>query len=167
MGIACLIHCHCCSLGQNVCLHQFVYCVYVLIKQSEQVTNAFSHAFPHWSATEVQSTYCNAVIKALHDGTWGLNYHLFTLSLLLDRPIFQFNTFETCAITSQQGLCLADTTDVSHFAQRFLSYDCDTRRYILYCSNHTGISYSLVMYLFYLIHLSHYSTSTTTTGLPC
>ena len=55
--------------------------------------SAFHDAFPGTSNEQHNSTFNTCLAKALKVGARGSDYHLFALSLLLNRPIFQYNTF--------------------------------------------------------------------------
>ena len=78
--------------------------------------------------------YMNAIQGALRIGVWGTDLQLFPLSLLLNRPIFTYNTFYTTS-NSVRTLNLADTTDALHLAQRFLARHPGTTAQFLFCSD--------------------------------
>ncbi len=56
--------------------------------------------------------------------------HLFSLSCLFNRPIFQYNSFY-----EHSQLALVDTADPAHLARRFLNFERGTRLHVLYCSS--------------------------------
>ena len=58
------------------------------------------------------------------------------MSLVLNRPIFLFNTFYfTDSDTNEVTLSLCDATDISCLIQHFNFHDVGTRTHTLYCSN--------------------------------
>ena len=63
------------------------------------------------------------VSEALRISAWGSDYHLFAMALLLNRPIFVYNTHHNCD--------LDEITTVQQLAQIFLSFD---RRSRAHCS---------------------------------
>ena len=81
------------------------------------------------------------VILCLHLGVWATDHHLYALSLLFHRPIFQFNTFYFNLPNSEvMQLSLSDTTDVHHLARRFRDHEEPTRTHMLHCSNPIAVS---------------------------
>ena len=72
-------------------------CAYAMVKYKDTIISAFADAFP--SNTQVsheQMMYETALLEALQVGVWGSDYQLFPFSLLMNRPIFQYNTlFQT------------------------------------------------------------------------
>ena len=73
-------------------------------------------------------------MHALHIGSWGSDFHLFSLSLLLDRPIFTYVYFYTTNVDRVRTLMLADIDNVHVFAQTFLAFATGTRQHIQVCS---------------------------------
>ncbi len=52
---------------------------------------------------------------------------------MLDRPIFQYNTFYN-QMRNHGDLCLKNVTDIHEFAQKFRDFHFEVRGQILYCS---------------------------------
>ena len=95
-----------------------------------------NHSYRQQSRSNICSMYTQAIREAATPGTWGNDLHLFALSLLFCRPIFQFNTFYyTLPDSTETELVLADTRDVHHLAQRFRDQEDGTKTHLLYCSN--------------------------------
>lgn len=69
------------------------------------------------------------IVHALQTGRWGSDYHLFLLSLPLDRPIFTYCTFYCTDENDVRVLSLSDCNSVHVFAQRFLRFHPETRRH--------------------------------------
>ena len=70
------------------------------------------------------------IVYALHAGSWGSDFHLFPLSLLLDRPILTYVYFYTTNEDCVRILMLADIDNVHVFAQTFLAFASGTRQHI-------------------------------------
>ena len=110
-------------------------CAYALVKYKDTMMSAFADAFPSNRQASHELMYDRALAEALQVGVWGTDSQLFPLSLLLNRPIFQYNTFYV--VSDMSGvitLNLSDARDITDFA-RFLAFDPGTRCHILYCSN--------------------------------
>ena len=88
---------------------------------------ALRDAFSGVSDQVHQSTINTTVEDAVKVNRWGTDYHLFALSLLLDRPIFHYNT------VSDHSLPAAST--VEQFAQCFHSRGAGTRVHCIYCTS--------------------------------
>ena len=72
----------------------------------------------------------------LRNGAWGTDDHLFVMSLVLDRPIFLFNTFYfTNSDTNEVTLSLSGATDIRSLIQHFCFLDVGIRTHTLYCSD--------------------------------
>ena len=80
-------------------------------------------------------TFNQTLVEALRVHVWGTDYHLFAFSLLMNKPVFQYNTFYIVSENSTMMFSLPDTRDCVHLAQRFQVYDPATRHHVLYCSN--------------------------------
>ena len=66
---------------------------------------------------------------------------MFALSLLLNRPIFQYNTFYSQHPGStERELLLPDIRDVQHLADRFRAREQGTTTRVLYCSNTVAVT---------------------------
>ena len=66
---------------------------YAVVKYKNVLTDALQDAFP-LQPREAHVRKCNAlIVEAITIRTWSSDYHLFALSLLLDRPIFVYNSF--------------------------------------------------------------------------
>ena len=107
---------------------------YAVVKYKNVLTDALQDAFP-LQPREAHVRKCNnLIVEAITIRTWGSDYHMFALSLLLDRPIFVYNSF----YLSEEGirsLTMADTRDAADFAHRFCTFDPGTRRHVQYCSS--------------------------------
>ena len=119
-------------------LHELIrlLCVHALIKHKKDMMQGLNHSYRQQSRSNIRSMYTQAIREAAAPGTWGNDLHLFALSLLFCRPIFQFNTFYyTLPDSTETELVLADTRDVHHLAQRFHDQEDGTKTHLLYCSN--------------------------------
>ena len=111
-------------------------CAYALVKYKDTMISAFADAFPSNSQASHEQMYHRALLEALQVGVWGTDSQLFPLSLLMNRPIFHYNTFFVLSdISGIMTLSLSDARDVTDLAQRFLDFDPSTRCHVLYCSN--------------------------------
>ena len=111
-------------------------CAYALVKYRNTMISALADAFPANTQSGHEQMYATALHEALHVGVWGTDYHLFPFSLLMNRPIFQFNTFYTIVDDSDvASLTLSDVRDVRELQQTFLSFHPATRCHVLYCTN--------------------------------
>ena len=60
---------------------------YSVIKYRDVIIDALQDAFP-LQPCEAHVLKCNTlIVEAISSGTWGSDYHMFALSLLLDQPI--------------------------------------------------------------------------------
>ena len=111
-------------------------CAYALVKYKETMISAFSDAFPSNTQMSHEQMYERALADALQVNLWGSDYQLFPFSLLINRPMFHYNTFFTVSETSgMMILTPSDTRDAAHLLQQFLAFHPDTRCHVLYCSN--------------------------------
>ena len=111
-------------------------CAYALVKYKDTMISAFSDAFPSNTRTAHEQMYERSLVEALQIDVWGTDYQLFPLSLLMNRPIFHYNTFFTvCDITGAMILSLSNARDVTDLAQQFRAFNPSTRCHVLYCSN--------------------------------
>ena len=60
---------------------------YAAVKYRDVLISSLQHAFPLDTLDNHARKANTLIIHALHIGTWGSDFHLFPLSLLLDRPI--------------------------------------------------------------------------------
>lgn len=72
--------------------------LHALVKHKATIMSAFRDAFPLATEHVLNVKYTTAIRKAVGIHCWGTDYHLFALSLLLDRPIF--NTPQTPTVVS-------------------------------------------------------------------
>ena len=100
---------------------------YATAKYRDLMIDALHNAFPLQEHEAL-------LYSALRMGSWGIDFHLILLSILLDRPIFIYFTFYNNT-NGVRSLTLADCTDVNQFASRFLAYNADTRRHMLHTTN--------------------------------
>ena len=107
---------------------------HALLKFRATMISSFRDAYPSSSDEQHNAIFNTCLAKALRVGAWGSDFHLFALSLLLNRPIFQFITFYD-RVRNHADLCLSNVTDVHEFAQKFRDYDLQVRGHILYCSS--------------------------------
>ena len=91
---------------------------HALLKFRATKISAFHDAFPGAPDEQHNAAFNTCLSKDLQIGVWGSDYHLFALSLLLNRPIFQYNTFYD-PMRNHGDLRLGNVTDVHEFAQRF------------------------------------------------
>ncbi len=111
-------------------------CAYALVKYKEIMMSALADAFPSNTQASHEEMYHRALLEALQIGVWGTDSQLFPLSLLMNRPIFQYNTFFIVSdIYGIMRLSVCNARDIADLTQRFLASDPDTRCHILYCSN--------------------------------
>lgn len=101
--------------------------VYAVAKYKATLMSAFHDAFPEATERDYQIKFNSAVIEAVNVNVWGTDYHLFVLCLLMDRPIFHYNTDNNCPLPT--------TDSVEQFAQRFLSFEIGTRIHTVYCNS--------------------------------
>ena len=99
------------------------------------MTSAFTDAFRSNTEASHKQMYHRTLVEALQVGMWGTDSQLFPLSLLMNRPIFRYNTFFVVSDTSGMTISVSNARDVADLARRFLAFDPDTRGHILYCSN--------------------------------
>ena len=93
---------------------------YAAVNYKDVLIGALQHVFP---SNTWESHVCKAntlIVHALRFGTWGFDFHLFPLSLLLDRLIFANVFFYTTDENCVRTLTLADIDDVHVFAQPLL-----------------------------------------------
>ena len=72
-------------------------CAYALVKYKNTMISALADVFPSNHKAHEQM-YERALYEALHIGVRGTDYQLFPFTLLMDRPIFQYNTFYTISV---------------------------------------------------------------------
>ena len=120
--------------SENIAYLLKIIVAHALLKFRTTMISAFQDAFPSGSNEQHSATFNTCLAKALKVGAWGTDRHLFALSLLLDRPIFQYNTFYD-PMRSGGDLCLKNVTDVHEFAQKFKDFDVEVRGQLLYCSS--------------------------------
>ena len=100
---------------------------HALVKHKDVVMTAFRKAYQFSSEGECELKFNTAVIQAVTVPNWGTDCHLFALSVLLGRPIFQY--------TTDPNHASCDATTVEQFAQMFLSRQSLTTRHLLYCTS--------------------------------
>ena len=111
-------------------------CAYALVKYKDTMISAFADAFPSNSQASHEQMYHRALVEALQVSVWGTDSQLFPFSLLMNRPIFHYNTFFVVSdISGIMTLSLSDARDVTDLAQQFLAFDPSTRCHVVYCSN--------------------------------
>ena len=107
-----------------------------MIKYATIIINAMVSSL-HVPLHEVHQMYCTNLRKAVSLGAWANDCHLYALSLLFNRPIFQYISFYRSHNEDGEptGLVLGDTRDVHHLAERFRRREEGTTYNLLYCSN--------------------------------
>lgn len=100
---------------------------HALVKYKQIMINAFHDAYPLCTEQDLQLKFNTAIYEAVNVHKWGTDHHLFALSLLLDRPIFQYSTDPNHHIPA--------TNTVEQLAQRFLSSELGTRTHLIYCTS--------------------------------
>ena len=108
---------------------------YSVVKYRDVMIRALQDAFPLQSHGENVRKSNTLIVEALKIGSWGSDFHLLPLSLLLDRPIFTYCSFYTVDEDGVRILNLADCSDVHVFAQRFLAFAPGTRIQLQWCSS--------------------------------
>ena len=78
---------------ENISYLLKVVVAHALLKFGAVMISAFHDAFPGASDEQHNSIFNTCLAKALRVGAWGSDSHLFALCLLLNRPIFHYNTF--------------------------------------------------------------------------
>ena len=100
-------------------------CVYGLVKHKDTILRAITRA---WGSSQANDMYSRDLHIAVTNGAWGTDDHLFVMSLVLNRPIFLFNTFYfTDSDTNQVTLSLSDVSDISSLIHHFNVHDLGTR----------------------------------------
>ena len=64
-----------------------------MVKHNDTIISAFADAFPSNTQVAHEQMCESALVEALQVGVWGSDYQLFPFSLLMNRPVFQYNTF--------------------------------------------------------------------------
>ena len=105
------------------------------VKYRDVLIQSLQYAFPIDPLDTHVRKANTLIIHALHIGTWGSDFHLFPLSLLLDRPIFTYVYFYCTDARCVKTLMLADIDNIHVFAQRFLAFASGTRQHIQWCSS--------------------------------
>ena len=84
-------------------------CVYGLVKYKDTMLRAIM--------------YSRNLFIAVRNGEWGTDNHLFAMSLVLNRPIFLFNTFYFAdSDTNEVTLSLSGATDISSLIHPWCTY---------------------------------------------
>ena len=81
---------------------------HALVKHKEIMLSAFARAYPSSSLEDHKLKFENALFKAVRVSDWGTDYHIFALSMLLNRPTFHSCPllFLICKITTGWPCCL-------------------------------------------------------------
>ena len=108
---------------------------YAAVKYRDVLIQALQHAFPTDPYGNQVRKANTLIVDALRIGCWGGDFHLFPLSLLLDRPIFTYVYFYTTSEDRVKTLMLADIDNVHVFAQKFLAFASGTRQHLQWCSS--------------------------------
>ena len=107
-------------------------CAYALVKYKDTIISAFADAFPTHTQSHHVQMYEAALLEAVQAYVWGTDYQLFPFSLLMNRPIFHYNTFFTVSdLPGIMTLTLSDARDVADLAHRFLAFHPSTRCHVL------------------------------------
>lgn len=104
--------------------------VYALVKYKATMMSAFRDAFPLATEQDYALKFTTAVHSAASVTMWGTDYHLFALCLLLNRPIFHYNT-NPPAINARAP----SSGTLEEFAQRYLSRELATMGDCIYCTS--------------------------------
>ena len=118
---------------------------YRAVKYRDVQVRSIQYAFPSQPLQDHGRNANTLIVHALCAGTWRSDFHLFPLSLLLDRPIFMciFSSTDEDGVRTPM---LADIDDVHVFAQTFLL--CLPAHTV-----HTGPCLCQVMLQHYMYHL--------------
>ena len=101
---------------------------YAVVKYKATLLNALHGNYSTSSARNRLGLFNSTLREAVTISAWGTDYHLFVLSLLLNRPIIFYQA-------SQPHPNLPNTLTVEQFAQRFLSHVSGTRQHCIACTN--------------------------------
>lgn len=94
-----------------------------MVKRKDTTSaSAFADAFPSNTLVAHEQMYESALVEALQGGVWGSDYQLFPFGLLMNRPVFQYNTFFISGTSGITTLTLSDARDLTDLA-RFMAYD--------------------------------------------
>ena len=109
-----------CLWQRTAVKHFQIIAAYAAVKYRDILIQSLQHAFP-LDSLDIHVCKANTlIVHALHIGTWGRDFHLFPLSLLLDRPTFTYVCFYYSDEQRVRTLMLADVDDVHLFVQRFI-----------------------------------------------
>ena len=135
MGIACTMPSR--VVCGSECLSRIfrLLIAYAAVKYRDVLIQALQHAFPTDPYGNQVRKANTLIVDALRIGCWGSDFHLFPLSLLLDRPIFTYVYFYTTSEDRVKTLMLADIDNVHVFAQKFLAFASGTRQHLQWCSS--------------------------------
>ena len=91
MGTACTMHSPELCVGELSKIFRLL-TAYAAVKYSDVLIDPYSMLSHHALEDHVRNAN-TLIVHALRIGTWGSDFHLFPLSLLLDRPIFMYVFF--------------------------------------------------------------------------
>ena len=117
--------------SEKLCQLLRLLCAYGLCKHKQEMNQAFRSAYPNQDPTH---HYANALNEATGITTWGTDHQIQGLSFLLNRPIFQFNTFFSDTGGHRSPL-LKGVYTVNEMFESFRNYDFGTRNHVLYCTS--------------------------------
>ena len=119
-----------------------VLCAYAVVKYRSVMIEMCANSYPGNSHQQILHMYHENLRHSVCPGHgWANDHPMFALSLLLNRPIFQYNTFYSQRPGStERELLLGDTRDVQHLADRFRAREQGTTTHLLYCSNTVAVS---------------------------
>ena len=108
---------------------------YAAVKYRDVPIQSLQYAFPSRPSVDNVRNANTLIVHALRIGSWGSDFHLFPLSLLLNRPIFMYVFFSSTDEDGVRTMMLADIDNVSAFAQKFLAFARGTRQHLQWCSS--------------------------------
>ena len=127
---------------------------YALVEHRTAMVDALSHIYFNGNYEQHIQALTETMHKAIHFGVWETDMHLFSLSLLLNRPIFSYNTFYTIR-QSVRILNLPDTIDPHPFSTKVLIMRPRTLCLAVTCSE---CPFPLEILPHFLFHRSVYLT---------
>ena len=90
---------------------------YAAVKYRDDLIQSLQYVFPSRPLEDHVRNANTLIVHALRIGTWGSDFHMFPLSLLLDRPIFMYVYFSSSDEDGVRTIILADIDNVNVFAQ--------------------------------------------------
>ena len=110
-----------------------VLCAYAFMKHKHRMLQVFTNAYHYQNPVDVYSVSLNNAVDITE---WGTDHHVFALSLVLNRPIFQYNTFfQQLPNSSVSCMTLQDCVTPAELEQSFSGRLPGTSKHLVYCSS--------------------------------